>query len=97
MHLKLDCIDYFLLSVNDAFARFLKFRLSLVVSGLFLFYLLIKFLRTPEQLHGWIKAVVDAYHFSREGTLIREARDLMNPKIIEKLEGMKKIVEDKFM
>ncbi|KAF5450823.1 hypothetical protein F2P56_031142 [Juglans regia] len=52
---------------------------------------------TPEQLHGWIKAVVDAYHFSREGSLIREARDLMNPKIIEKLEGIKKIVEDKFM
>lgn len=62
-----------------------------------MFYLLIKFLRKPEQLHGWIKAVVDAYHFSREGTLIREARDLMNPKIIEKLEGIKKIVEDKFM
>jgi hypothetical protein len=41
--------------------------------------------------------VVDAYHFSREGTLIREARDLMNPKIIEKMEELKKIVENKFM
>ncbi len=41
--------------------------------------------------------MVDAYHFSREGTLIREARDLMNPKIIEKLKDLKKIVEDKFM
>ncbi|KAL2231974.1 UNVERIFIED_CONTAM: hypothetical protein Sindi_1377400 [Sesamum indicum] len=36
---------------------------------------------TPEQLHTWIRTVVDAYHFSREGTLIREARDLMNPKL----------------
>ncbi|XP_059455327.1 uncharacterized protein At4g37920 [Corylus avellana] len=52
---------------------------------------------TPEKLHTWIKAVVDAYHFSREGTLIREARDLMNPKIIEKLEELKKILENNFM
>lgn len=41
--------------------------------------------------------MVDAYHFSREGTLIREARDLMNPKIIEKLEELKKLIEDNFM
>ncbi|CAB4267044.1 unnamed protein product [Prunus armeniaca] len=47
---------------------------------------------TPEKLHTWIKAVVDAYHFSQEGTLIREARDLMNPKIIQKLEELKKTV-----
>lgn len=52
---------------------------------------------TPEKLHTWIKAVVDAYHFSQEGTLIREARDLMNPKIIQKLEELNKIVQDKFL
>ncbi|XAR62204.1 hypothetical protein NMG60_11016871 [Bertholletia excelsa] len=52
---------------------------------------------TPEQLHTWIKTVVDAYHFSREGTLIREARDLMNPKIIKRLEELKKLIQDKFM
>ncbi|XP_050376735.1 uncharacterized protein At4g37920 isoform X2 [Argentina anserina] len=52
---------------------------------------------TPEKLHTWIKAVVDAYHLSREGTLIREARDLMNPKIIKKLEELKKVVEKKFL
>ncbi|XP_059662562.1 uncharacterized protein At4g37920 [Cornus florida] len=52
---------------------------------------------TPEELHTWIKAVVDAYHFSREGTLIREARDLMNPKIIQKLEELKKLVQNNFM
>ncbi|KAL5559213.1 hypothetical protein UlMin_035424 [Ulmus minor] len=52
---------------------------------------------TPEKLHAWIKSVVDAYHLSGEGTLIREARDLMNPKIIEKLEELKKLVEKKFM
>ncbi|GAB4850394.1 hypothetical protein Ancab_029699 [Ancistrocladus abbreviatus] len=52
---------------------------------------------TPEKLHTWIKAVLDAYHFSQEGTLIREARDLMNPKIIQKLEELKKIIQDNFM
>ncbi|KAF5955396.1 hypothetical protein HYC85_008252 [Camellia sinensis] len=46
---------------------------------------------TPEKLHTWIKAVVDAYHFSREGTLIKEARDLMNPMIIKRLEELKKL------
>ncbi|XP_021762584.1 uncharacterized protein At4g37920, chloroplastic-like isoform X1 [Chenopodium quinoa] len=52
---------------------------------------------TPEKLHTWIKAVVDAYHLSQEGTLIREARDLMNPKIIQKLEELNKIVQDRFL
>lgn len=62
-----------------------------------LFALFKLFLRTPEKLHDWIKTVVDAYHLSREGTLIREARDLMNPRIIEKMEVIMKIVKDKFM
>ncbi|KAL3504676.1 hypothetical protein ACH5RR_034517 [Cinchona calisaya] len=52
---------------------------------------------TPEQLHTWIRSVVDAYHFSREGTLIREARDLMSPKVIQKLEELKKLVQDNFL
>ncbi|XP_057794275.1 uncharacterized protein At4g37920 [Salvia miltiorrhiza] len=52
---------------------------------------------TPEQLHTWIGTVVDAYHFSREGTLIREARDMMNPKVIQKLEELKKTIQDNFM
>ncbi|KAJ0528450.1 hypothetical protein HanLR1_Chr10g0345061 [Helianthus annuus] len=52
---------------------------------------------TPEKLHTWIKAVVNAYHFSREGTLIKEARDLMNPTIIQKMEEIEKVIRDKFM
>ncbi|KAJ9567684.1 hypothetical protein OSB04_003650 [Centaurea solstitialis] len=55
------------------------------------------FCRTPEKLHTWIKAVVNAYHFSREGTLIKEARDMMNPKIIQQLEQMEKLIRDNFM
>ncbi|XP_008807310.1 uncharacterized protein At4g37920 [Phoenix dactylifera] len=52
---------------------------------------------TPEALHTWITTVVDAYHFSREGTLIREARDLMNPKVIQRLEELKKLVQNNFL
>ncbi|KAJ0988373.1 hypothetical protein J5N97_006729 [Dioscorea zingiberensis] len=52
---------------------------------------------SPEQLHTWIRTVVDAYHFSKEGTLVREARDLMNPKIIQKLEELKKLIEKNFL
>lgn len=52
---------------------------------------------TPEQLYTWIKTVLDAYNFSQEGTLIREARDMLNPKVIQKLEELKKLVQDKFM
>ncbi|WVY95519.1 hypothetical protein V8G54_034607 [Vigna mungo] len=53
--------------------------------------------KTPEKLHTWIKSVVDAYHLSREGSLIREARDLMRPEIIQKLEVLKMVVERNFM
>ncbi|KAI9094484.1 hypothetical protein K1719_026709 [Acacia pycnantha] len=52
---------------------------------------------TPEKLHTKLRLVVDAYNLSGEGTLMREARDLMNPKIIQKLEELKKVVEDNFM
>ncbi|KAL5703867.1 hypothetical protein ACHQM5_022364 [Ranunculus cassubicifolius] len=52
---------------------------------------------TPEKLHTWIKTVVEAYHFSREGTLIREARELMSPIMIQRLEVLKKVIEDNFM
>ncbi|XP_068642906.1 uncharacterized protein At4g37920-like [Aristolochia californica] len=52
---------------------------------------------TPDKLHTWIRTVLDAYQFSREGSLIKEARDLMNPRIIKKLEELKKLVEHSFM
>ncbi|KAH7567823.1 hypothetical protein ACOSP7_009999 [Xanthoceras sorbifolium] len=52
---------------------------------------------TPENLHALMRTVVDAYKFSQEGTLMREARDLMNPKIIKKTEELMKLVEKHFM
>ncbi|XP_010544289.1 PREDICTED: uncharacterized protein At4g37920, chloroplastic isoform X2 [Tarenaya hassleriana] len=52
---------------------------------------------TPENLHMLIKTVLEAYHFSREGSLVREARDLMRPQLISKLEELKKLVEKHYM
>uniref|UniRef100_A0A7N0UZ35 Uncharacterized protein n=1 Tax=Kalanchoe fedtschenkoi TaxID=63787 RepID=A0A7N0UZ35_KALFE len=52
---------------------------------------------TPEKLYTWITVIVNAYHNSQEGTLLREARDLMNPEIIKKMEQMKMLIEKRFM
>ncbi|KAM7256218.1 hypothetical protein ACFE04_011959 [Oxalis oulophora] len=52
---------------------------------------------TPEMLHASMQMVLDAYNYSQEGTLMREARDLMNPTVIQKTEELKKLVEKNFM
>ncbi|XP_062223487.1 uncharacterized protein At4g37920 [Phragmites australis] len=52
---------------------------------------------SPEALHTWARAIVDAYYKSREGTLLRQARDLMNPKIIRRVEEIVKIIKDKYL
>ncbi|KAL3680930.1 hypothetical protein R1sor_023886 [Riccia sorocarpa] len=52
---------------------------------------------TPENLHKWVKIVLDSYHTNKQGTLIKEAQKLMNPEIIGRLEILKEILEDQFM
>ncbi|KAL6646792.1 hypothetical protein ACP70R_015486 [Stipagrostis hirtigluma subsp. patula] len=52
---------------------------------------------SPEVLHTWARAIVDAYYNSREGTLLRQARDLMNPKIIKRVEEIVKIIKDNYL
>lgn len=51
----------------------------------------------PENLHGWIQTVLDAYYSSKQGNLIKEARRLMDPKVIQRLEVLKGVVEQNFM
>lgn len=53
--------------------------------------------RTPGHLQSLIKTVLEAYHFSKEGSLVKEAKDLMHPELIAKMEQLKKIVEKKYM
>ncbi|RLM80519.1 uncharacterized protein C2845_PM12G12200 [Panicum miliaceum] len=52
---------------------------------------------SPEALHTWARAIVDAYYNSREGTLLGQARDLMNPKIIKRVEEIVKIIKNKYL
>jgi hypothetical protein len=52
---------------------------------------------TPEHLQSLMKTVLEAYHFSREGSLVKEAKDLMHPELIAKIEQLKKLVEKKYM
>ncbi|CAN6893180.1 unnamed protein product [Brassica oleracea] len=52
---------------------------------------------TPEHLQSLIKTVLEAYHFSREGSLVKEAKDLMHPELIAKMEQLKLVVEKKYM
>lgn len=52
---------------------------------------------SPEALHTWARAIVDAYYSSREGTLLGQARDLMNPKIIKRVEEIVKIIKDRYL
>ncbi|CAN8303360.1 unnamed protein product [Cochlearia groenlandica] len=52
---------------------------------------------TPENLKGLIKTVLDAYHFSREGSLVKEAKDLMHPDLIAKMEQLNNILEKKYL
>ncbi|XP_010231880.1 uncharacterized protein At4g37920 [Brachypodium distachyon] len=52
---------------------------------------------SPEVLHTWASAIVDAYYSSREGTLLGQARDLMNPKIIKRVEEIVKTIKDKYL
>ncbi|CAM0958893.1 unnamed protein product [Alopecurus aequalis] len=52
---------------------------------------------SPDVLHTWASAIIDAYYSSREGTLLGQARDLMNPKIIKRVEEIVKIIKDKYL
>ncbi|KAL2621116.1 hypothetical protein R1flu_001321 [Riccia fluitans] len=52
---------------------------------------------TPDNLHKWVKIVLDAYHTNKQGTLIKEAQNLMNPEVISRLQVLKEVLEDQFM
>ncbi|XP_047059796.1 uncharacterized protein At4g37920-like [Lolium rigidum] len=52
---------------------------------------------SPEVLHTWASAIIDAYYSSREGTLLGQARDLMNPKIIKRVEEIVKTIKDNYL
>lgn len=52
---------------------------------------------TPEELHKWIKIMLDAYHLNKEDTEIREAKQLTEPVVIQRLFILKDTIEEDYL
>lgn len=52
---------------------------------------------TPKELHKWIKIMLDAYYLSKEDTDIREARELTQPVVIQRLFILKETIEEEYL
>ncbi|XAR51452.1 hypothetical protein NMG60_11006084 [Bertholletia excelsa] len=52
---------------------------------------------TPKELHKWIKIMLDAYHLNREDTDMREARQMSQPVVIQRLFILKETIEEEYL
>ncbi|RDX82043.1 putative protein, chloroplastic, partial [Mucuna pruriens] len=52
---------------------------------------------TPKELHKWIKIMLDAYHLNKEETDFREARQMADPMVIQRLFILKDTIEQEYM
>ncbi|XP_074308108.1 uncharacterized protein At4g37920 [Silene latifolia] len=52
---------------------------------------------TPKELHKWIKIMLDAYTLSHEGTEIREAKQIAEPVVIQRLFILKETIETEYL
>lgn len=52
---------------------------------------------TPKELHKWIKIMLDAYHLNQEETDIREAKQLSQPVVIQRLFILKETIEEEYL
>lgn len=52
---------------------------------------------TPKELHKWIKIMLDAYHLNKEDTEIREAKQLTEPIVIQRLFILKDTIEEEYL
>lgn len=52
---------------------------------------------TPKELHKWIKIMLDAYHLNKEETDIREARQMTEPVVIQRLFILKETIEEEYL
>lgn len=52
---------------------------------------------TPKELHKWIKIMLDAYHLSQEETEIREANQINEPVVIQRLFILKQTIEEEYL
>ncbi|KAL2527872.1 Uncharacterized protein Fot_20473 [Forsythia ovata] len=52
---------------------------------------------TPKELHKWIKIMLDAYHLNQEETEIREAKQMNQPVVIQRLFILKETIEEEYL
>ncbi|KAL2348972.1 hypothetical protein Fmac_002972 [Flemingia macrophylla] len=52
---------------------------------------------TPKELHKWIKIMLEAYHLNKEETDLREARQMTDPVVIQRLFILKDTIEQEYM
>ncbi|CAN0917598.1 Uncharacterized protein At4g37920 [Linum grandiflorum] len=52
---------------------------------------------TPKELHKWIKIMLDAYQMSKDDTEIREAKQLSQPVVMQRLLMLQDIIEEEYM
>ncbi|KAK4761438.1 hypothetical protein SAY87_029322 [Trapa incisa] len=52
---------------------------------------------TPKELHKWVKIMLDAYHLNKEDTDIREAKQMTQPIVMERLFILKETIEKEYL
>lgn len=52
---------------------------------------------TPKELQKWIKIMLDAYHLNKEDTDIREAREMTQPVVIQRLFILQETIEEEYL
>ncbi|PIA51907.1 hypothetical protein AQUCO_01000047v1 [Aquilegia coerulea] len=52
---------------------------------------------TPKELHKWIKIMLDAYHLNKEDTDIREAKQMAQPVVIQRLFILQETIEEEYL
>lgn len=52
---------------------------------------------TPKELHKWIKIMLDAYDLNKEETEIREAQQMNQPVVIQRLFILKETIEEEYL
>ncbi|GAB2232016.1 hypothetical protein Drorol1_Dr00011036 [Drosera rotundifolia] len=52
---------------------------------------------TPKELHKWIAIMLDAYHINKEETDIREAKQMTEPVVIQRLFILKDTIEEEYL
>ncbi|KAJ4965636.1 hypothetical protein NE237_017485 [Protea cynaroides] len=52
---------------------------------------------TPKELHKWVKIMLDAYHLNNEENDIREAKQMTQPVVIQRLFILKETIEEEYL